>query len=101
MKGRQDRLGLPSPEGRTESRYTRTPMTTKKRDYKHEYELQKKRGDVKGFLERQKARRLYDKNGIDRSGKDIDHIKPIRKGGKTATGNLRLRSRSKNKSDNK
>lgn len=74
---------------------------TKKRDYKREYELQKKRGDIQGFLERQKARRLYDKKGIDRAGKDIDHKKPIRKGGKTSPGNLRLRERSKNKSDNK
>jgi hypothetical protein len=72
-----------------------------KRDFKHEYQLQKKRGDVDGFLERQKARRLYDKNKIDRTGKDIDHIKPIRKGGKTTPGNLRLRGKSANKSDNK
>ena len=76
-------------------------MVTKKRHYKHEYQLQKERGDVEGFLERQKARRLYDKNGVSRKGKDIDHIKPIRKGGKTVAGNLRLRSRSSNKSDNK
>ena len=55
----------------------------KKRDFKHEYELQKKRGDVEGFLERQKARRMYDKKKIDRKG------------------NLRLRNRSANKSDNK
>jgi hypothetical protein len=73
----------------------------KTRDWKHEYQLQKKRGDVDGFLERQKARRMYDKKKIDRKGKDIDHIKPIRKGGKTTTGNLRLRSKSANKSDNK
>lgn len=71
------------------------------RDYKHEYALQKKRGDIAGFLERQKARRLFDKKKIDRSGKDIDHIKPIRKGGLTTAGNLRLRDRSKNKGDNK
>ena len=71
------------------------------RDYKHEYALQKKRGDIEGFLERQKARRLFDKKKIDRSGKDIDHIKPIRKGGLTTVGNLRLRDRSKNKGDNK
>ena len=71
------------------------------RDYKKEYQLQKKRGDVEGFLERQKARRLYHKTKIDRSGKDIDHVKPIRKGGKTKPGNLRLRSRPANKADNK
>ena len=72
----------------------------KKRDYKHEYQLQKKRGDVDGFLERQKARREYDKKKINRNGKDIDHIKPISKGGKSTAGNLRLRSRSANKRDN-
>ena len=74
---------------------------TKSRNYKHEYQLQKKRGDVEGFLERQKARRMYDKKKVDRKGKDIDHIKPIRKGGLTTKGNLRLRNRSANKSDNK
>ena len=67
-----------------------------KRDYKHEYSLQKKRGDVEGFLERQKARRLYDKKGVDRNGKDIDHIKPLRKGGKSTPGNMRLRSKKAN-----
>ena len=72
-----------------------------KRDYKHAYVLQKKSGETKDFLERQKARRLFDKKKIDRSGKDIDHIKPIRKGGITAVSNLRLRDRSKNKGDNK
>ena len=73
----------------------------KKRDYKHEYQLQKKRGDVKGFLERQKARRMYDKEGINRNGKDIDHKKPIKSGGKSTKSNLRLRDRSANKRDKK
>jgi len=73
----------------------------KKRDWKHEYQLQKKRGDVKGFLERQKARRMYDKEGINRNGKDIDHKKPIKSGGKSTKSNLRLRDRSANKRDNK
>lgn len=72
-----------------------------KRDYKHAYQLQKKSGETKDFLERQKARRLYDKEGIDRTGKQIDHIKPLRKGGKTKPGNLRLRSPKANMSDNK
>lgn len=72
-----------------------------KRDYKHAYELQKKNGETKDQLERQKARRLYDKKGIDRKGKDIDHVKPLRKGGKTTPGNLRLRSPSANQGDNK
>ena len=76
-------------------------MPSKNRNWKHEYELQLKRGDDKGQLERQKARRLYDKKGIDRKGRDIDHIVPIKSGGKTNVGNLRLRSKRANKSDNK
>lgn len=73
----------------------------KQRNWKHEYEMQLKRGEDKKQLERQKARRAYDKAGIDRSGKDIDHIKPLRKGGKSVAGNMRLRSRNSNQSDNK
>ena len=72
-----------------------------KRDYKKEHQQQKKRGDTKGQLERQRARRLLDKNGVNRKGKDIDHKTPIRKGGKSNLKNLRLRSRKKNRSDNK
>ena len=71
------------------------------RDWKHEYQLQKKRGEDKDQIERQKARRAYDKKGIDRKGKDIDHITPMRKGGKSTAGNTRLRSRSTNRGDNK
>lgn len=71
------------------------------RDWKKEYELQLKRGDDKGQIERQKARRLYDKEGVNRKGKNIDHIKPIKSGGLTTKGNLRLRSPKANKSDNK
>jgi hypothetical protein len=71
------------------------------RDWKHEYQLQKKRGEDKDQIERQKARRAYDKKGIDRKGKDIDHITPMRKGGKSTTGNTRLRNRSTNRGDNK
>ena len=72
-----------------------------KRDYKHAYKLQKKTGETQDQLERQKARREYDKKGVDRKGKDIDHITPLRKGGKTEPGNLRLRSKSANQGDNK
>lgn len=72
-----------------------------KRDWKEEYRTQLSRGDDKGQLERQKARRLYDKKGINREGKNIDHILPIKSGGMTKAGNLRLRSPKANKSDNK
>lgn len=74
------------------------------RDYKKEYkrDLQTgKSGPDSDQHERQRARRMYDKLGIDRSGKDIDHVKPLRKGGKSTKGNLRLRSKSVNQGDNK
>ena len=51
-------------------------QTSGKRDYKHAYKLQKKTGETADQIERQKARRTYDKKGVDRTGKDIDHIKP-------------------------
>ena len=77
-------------------------MTQKngKRDYKHAYELQKKSGETEDQLERQRARRKYDKAGVDRAGKQIDHVKPLRAGGKSTKGNLRLRSPKANMADN-
>lgn len=77
---------------------------TKPRNYKAEYkrDLQTgKSGPDSAQHERQRARRMYDKMGIDRSGKDIDHIKPLRKGGRSTKGNLRLRGKSVNQGDNK
>ena len=71
-----------------------------KRDYKHAYKLQKASKETADQVERQRARRAYDKAGVDRSGKDIDHVKPIRAGGKSTPGNTRLRSPKTNQSDN-
>jgi hypothetical protein len=71
----------------------------RQRDWKHEYQLQKKRGETDDQLERQRARRMYDKAGVDRAGKHIDHKTPIRNGGKSTPANLRLRSPKKNMSD--
>ena len=71
-----------------------------KRDYKHAYKLQKASGETADQIERQRARRAYDKAGVDRAGKDIDHVKPLRKGGKSTPGNMRLRSRKANQADN-
>jgi len=68
--------------------------------WKKEYATQKKRGEDVDQVERQRARRMYDKKGIDRTGKDIDHIKPLRAGGKSSKGNTRLRNPSENKADN-
>ena len=77
-------------------------MTQKngKRDYKHAYELQKKSGETDDQIERQRARRAYDKAGVDRTGKHIDHVKPLRAGGKSSKGNTRLRSPKANMADN-
>jgi hypothetical protein len=69
------------------------------RDYKRAYELQKASGETNDQLERQRARRAYDKAGINRKGKHIDHKTPIRSGGKSTPGNLRLRDPKKNMSD--
>lgn len=71
-----------------------------KRDYKHAYKLQKASGETKDQIERQRGRRMMDKKGVDRSGKDIDHITPLRAGGKSKPGNMRLRSPRANRADN-
>ena len=80
-------------------------MATKRvRDYKKEYQRDLetgKSGPGSDQSERQRARKAYDAKGIDRSGKDIDHIKPLRAGGKSTTGNLRLRAKKANQGDNK
>ena len=75
-----------------------------KRDYKKEYKRDLetgKSGPGSDQSERQRARKAYDKAGINRTGKDIDHIKPLRAGGKSTTGNLRLRAKKANQGDNK
>jgi hypothetical protein len=73
------------------------PYVNKSRPYKHEYEMQKKRGEHDNRMERQRARRSYDKKGIDRTGKDVAHVKALSKGGSNKTG-TRLESPSKNRS---
>lgn len=51
---------------------------------------------------RNKARRQAQKDGKVKKGdgKDIDHKKPLRSGGGNSKGNLRVRSKSKNRADN-
>lgn len=75
------------------------PYTKSPRPYKHEYEKQKERGELPARMERQRARRKLDKEGVDRTGKDIDHIKMLSKGGKNSDG-IRLVSPSKNRARN-
>jgi|TARA_R100001129_G_scaffold46435_1_gene31553 hypothetical protein len=74
--------------------YTKSP-----RPYKREYELQKKRGEHEDRMERQRARRKYDKKGISRKGKDVSHNKMLSKGGSNKDG-TRLESPSKNRARN-
>lgn len=80
-------------------------MATKRvRNYKAEYKRDLetgKSGPGSDQHERQRARRMFDALGIERDGKDIDHIKPLRKGGTSKRSNLRLRSKSANQGDNK
>ena len=75
------------------------PYTKSPRPYKHEYEMQKKRGEHENRMERQRARRAMDKKGVDRSGKDISHVVALSKGGSNKDG-VRLESPSKNRARN-
>lgn len=74
------------------------PYVNKKRPYKKEYKQQKARGEHANRMKRQRARRDYDKRGIKRDGKDIDHKVPLTKGGSNKRSNLRLISKKKNRS---
>jgi hypothetical protein len=69
----------------------------KPRPYKKEYAQQKARGELPDRMERQRARREFDKKGIDREGKDIAHKKALSKGGSNADG-VTLQSPARNRS---
>ena len=74
------------------------------RNYSSEYaNYQGKPDQIKKRAERVKARRMMEKTGAANKGdgKDVDHIKPMRSGGTSAKGNLRMRSKSANRADNK
>lgn len=74
------------------------------RNYKSEYEnYHGKPEQIKKRAERVKARRMMEKTGAvtKGDGKDVDHKKPLRSGGTTTKSNLRVRSKSANRSDNK
>jgi hypothetical protein len=82
------------------------PYIKKKRPYKKEYQQQKKRGEHKNRMERQRARRAVDKKGVDknkngkadkREGKDIAHKKALSKGGTNKDG-YTIQSKKKNRS---
>ena len=73
------------------------PYTKKPRPYKHEYQLQKERGEHTDRMERQRARRKLDKEGVARKGKDVAHVKALSKGGTNKNG-VRLETPAKNRS---
>jgi hypothetical protein len=73
------------------------PYKKSSRPYKHEYSMQKKRGEHEDRMERQRARRKLDKKGVNRKGKDVAHVKALSKGGTNKDG-VRLESPSKNRS---
>ena len=75
------------------------PYVNKKRPYKKEYKQQKARGEHPNRMERQRARRGYDKKGISRKGKDVSHKMALSKGGTNKDG-TKLESPSKNRSRN-
>ena len=73
---------------------------------KKEYQQQKERGEHADRMERQRARRKVDKEGVDknkngkadkREGKDISHKKALSKGGKNSDG-TKIESKSRNRS---
>ena len=83
------------------------PYVNKPRPYKKEWEQQQARDEKKSRATRERARYHMDKNGADkntngkadaREGKDIDHKRPISKGGTNSKSNLRIVSASNNRS---
>lgn len=73
------------------------PYENKPRPYKKEYEQQKQRGELPDRMERQRARRKLDAEGVSRKGKDVAHVKALSKGGSNKDG-VRLESPHKNRS---
>ena len=80
----------------------RSKAIPKGSDYwKKKWQYQKETGEAADDAKRAKARAKYDKAGIDRKGKDIDHKKKLAAGGTSARSNLRLRDSSENQADNR
>lgn len=71
-----------------------------KRDYKQETKTSNARGEKPKRAERNRARHKLEKLGMVHKGdgKDVDHKKPVSKGGSNATSNLRVEPASKNRS---
>jgi hypothetical protein len=69
--------------------------TAEKKAYDTAYESSPEQ--VKKREQRNQARAALKKSGVDVAGKDVDHIKPIGKGGTNSKGNLRTISETKNR----
>jgi 5-methylcytosine-specific restriction endonuclease McrA len=72
-----------------------------KRDYKEEYDnYQGKPDQIKNRVLRNKAHRLLEEvmGGPIKQGMDVDHKKPLARGGTNAITNLRIRPESDNRS---
>lgn len=74
-----------------------------KRDYKQEYKTAKARGEVgtgsnSDNAKRHRLRRQMVKEGKVKKGQDVDHKKPLSKGGSNSTANARAVSPSTNRS---
>lgn len=72
------------------------------RNYGKEYaNYQGTEEQKKNRAQRNKARRMMIREGVAAKGdgKDVDHVQPMRSGGTSARSNLRMRSKSANRSD--
>lgn len=71
-----------------------------KRNYQRENKYKSKPEQIKFRVERNKARRIMEEAGLVHKGdgKQVDHIVPLSKGGKTTRSNLRVVSASANDS---
>jgi hypothetical protein len=77
------------------------PYVNKPRPYKKEYEqYQGTEEQKKNRAKRNAARRAKMKTGAVHKGdgKDVDHKKPLSKGGSNGSGNLRVKKASANRS---
>lgn len=75
-------------------------MPMLKRDYQQERKTLLARGEDKGHAERLRLRREAEAKGLVKKGdgKDLDHKKPLSKGGANTLSNARVTTPSKNRS---
>ena len=70
------------------------------RDYKKEAKYENSPEQVKNRMARNRARAEMERKGVVHKGdgKDVDHVKPLAKGGSTGSSNLRAIPKSQNRS---